>query len=198
MKAKKYAYAAIGAPVSLAKQTQDRIDDIRAKATEGAMTLSKNARNQVTIWSKEGEKFVGTVTDSKRIDDLTSKVDLDQAKEQVNKLRDQLEDLLATWKTNFRPESKTVTKEKVVVETGATAAAKTSVAKPAAKTTAAKTAAVKTAAQKPAAKKPVTKKPARKPAAKSTATKASAAKKAPARKPAARTTAPKTTTAKAS
>ena len=61
-------------------------------------------------WAVEGEKVVLSVKDRKVVDDITAKVDLDQAKEQVSKLRDQLEELLATWRTSFRPE-KTEVKE---------------------------------------------------------------------------------------
>ncbi len=160
MEPKKYAYAVIGAPVVIARHTQEKIDGLRTKATETATSLSKDARTRVDLWSKEGEKLVGKVSDSKKIDELAAKVDLGPAKDQVNKLRDQLEGLLSTWKANFRPEG--VTKEKVVIETP----------KPAAKKPAAK----KPAAKKPAAKKPAAKKPAAKTGAKKPAPKAPAAK----------------------
>jgi hypothetical protein len=168
MKASKYAYAAVGAPVAIAKQLQEKLDDARAKMTETALGFSKEARSQVEAWSKTGEKLVGKVTDTKKIDEFTAKVDLEQAKEQVHKLREQLDDLLSTWKTNFRPEEKVAVKEPVVIQTAkpvvTTPAAKkpapkaTAAKKPAAKATAAKKPAAKaTAAKKPAARKPVVK-----------------------------------------
>ncbi|MGI8517692.1 MAG: hypothetical protein ACR2ME_05045, partial [Acidimicrobiia bacterium] len=55
-------------------------------------------------WATEGEKLLGKLTDAKVVDDIASRVDFDQVSTQVNKLRDQLEDLLATWRTSFRPE----------------------------------------------------------------------------------------------
>ncbi len=188
MEAKKYAYAAIGAPVAIAKQAQEKIDDVRGRATDAALEFSKDARDRMTAWSKEGEKLVGKVTDSKRIDDLTARVDFEQAKEQVNKLRDQLEDLLSTWKANFRPETKPVGKETVVIE----APAKSTPAKStAAKSTAAKsTTAKKPAAKKPAGKttaKPAAKKPAGKTTTGKTSPKAGAAKSTAAKRPAAKT-----------
>jgi hypothetical protein len=73
---------------------------------------------------------------------------------QVNKLRDQLEDLVATWRTNFRPATETAAKS-----VSTPAASKSVVSKPAAKkATAAKKPAAKkaTSAKKPAAKKTVT------------------------------------------
>ncbi len=198
MEAKKYAYAAIGAPVAIAKQAQEKIDDVRGRATDAALEFSKDARDRMTAWSKEGEKLVGKVTDSKRIDDLTARVDFEQAKEQVNKLRDQLEDLLSTWKANFRPETKPVGKETVVIEAPAksTAAKSTPAKSTPAKSTAAKsTTAKSTTAKKPAAKKPAgttTAKPAaKKPAGKTTtgktSPKAGAAKSTAAKRPAAKT-----------
>ncbi len=203
MEAKKYAYAAIGAPVAIAKQAQEKIDDVRGRATDAALEFSKDARDRMTAWSKEGEKLVGKVTDSKRIDDLTARVDFEQAKEQVNKLRDQLEDLLSTWKANFRPETKPVGKETVVIEAPAkstpaksTAAKSTAAKSTTAKSTTAKsTTAKSTTAKKPAAKKPAgktTAKPAaKKPAGKTTtgktSPKAGAAKSTAAKRPAAKT-----------
>ena len=164
MKPSKYAYAAVGAPVAIAKQLQEKLDDARAKVSETALGFSKDARTQVDTWSKTGEKLVGKMTDSKRIDEFTAKVDLEQAKEQVHKLREQLDDLLSTWKTNFRPEGKVAIKEPVVIQTAkpvvkvTTPAAKaTATKKPAAKATAAKKPVAKATAKKPAARKPVVK-----------------------------------------
>ncbi len=198
MEAKKYAYAAIGAPVAIAKQAQEKIDDVRGRATDAALEFSKDARDRMTAWSKEGEKLVGKVTDSKRIDDLTARVDFEQAKEQVNKLRDQLEDLLSTWKANFRPETKPVGKETVVIEAPAksTAAKSTPAKSTPAKSTAAKsttaksTTAKSTTAKKPAGKttaKPAAKKPAGKTTTGKTSPKAGAAKSTAAKRPAAKT-----------
>ncbi len=198
MEAKKYAYAAIGAPVAIAKQAQEKIDDVRGRATDAALEFSKDARDRMTAWSKEGEKLVGKVTDSKRIDDLTARVDFEQAKEQVNKLRDQLEDLLSTWKANFRPETKPVGKETVVIEAPAkstpaksTAAKSTAANSTTAKSTTAKsTTAKSTTAKKPAGKttaKPAAKKPAGKTTTGKTSPKAGAAKSTAAKRPAAKT-----------
>ncbi len=163
MESKKYAYAVIGAPLVIARQAQEKIDGLRTKAGETATSLSKDARARVNLWSKEGEKLVGKVADSKKIDELTAKVDLGPAKDQVNKLRDQLEDLLSTWKANFRPEG--VAKEKVVIETPKPPA-KTAAKRPAAKAPTAPRTVTKTAAKKPAAKAPAAKTAAKKPAAK--------------------------------
>ena len=172
METKKYLYAAVGAQVSIAKAAQAKVEEMREKLAESAQTFTKDAQKRVTEWATEGEDFVTKLSDTSPIEDIAARVDFDQMQTQVNRLRDQLEDLMATWRTNFRPTGKEeqVPAGKVEVEVAPAEAAK----KPAAKKPAAK----KPAAAKPAAKKPATKKPAAKatatkPAAKATATKAS-------------------------
>jgi hypothetical protein len=101
------------------------------------------------------------------VDEFASRVDFDQVSTQVNKLRDQLEDLLATWRSSFRPEKLPTIKAEASSDgvKFETIPAK----KPAARKS---TAAKKTSGAKKA----------------TGAKKASGAKKAPARKPAARKT----------
>ena len=152
MEAKKYLYAAVGAPVTAAKSTQSRVEEIRTKIEENLKSFGEDAHKRIEDWSKTGESTVGKITETKTIDDLTTRVDFDQVQTQVHKLRDQLEDLVSTWRSNFRP---------------ATEAAATPVAAP-----------VKAESKKPATKTPAAKKPATKaPAAKTAAAKKPAAKK---------------------
>ena len=156
MEAKKYIYAAVGAPVVVAKNTQERVEEIRAKIEENLKSFSTDAQKRIDSWATEGESTVGRLTDAKSIDELTTRVDFDQVQEQVNKLRDQLEDLVATWRSNFRPATEAPAKVEEKVE----AAAKAPVAKKPAAKKPATAAAKKPAAKKPAAKKPAAKKPA--------------------------------------
>jgi hypothetical protein len=140
METKDVLYAAVGAPVVVARKVGSKVNDLRAKLSEEATEYGKVAEKTIDSWAVEGEKVIGRISDGKVVDELTSKVDLDQAKEQVSKLRDQLEDMLATWRSSFRPEK---IGEKVEV---------TEVKTPAPKTPAKKTPARKPAARKPAAK----------------------------------------------
>lgn len=179
MQTKKYLYAAVGVQVAAAKAAQSKLDELMSKVTDNATTASTDLKGRIEGWAGEGEQFLGKVTDTKAIDELTSKVDFDQVQTQVNKLRDQLEDIMSTWRSNFRPEVEKV-KVEATITAETTPAAKTVAAKPAARTTAAKT----TAAKKPAAKKPAAKTT----AAKTTAAKTTAAKKPAAKKPAAKKT----------
>ena len=104
MNTKSVLYAAVGAPVVAARKVGVKAGDLRSKLSEGATEYSQVAEKAIDSWAVEGEKVVGRITDGKVVEEISSKVDLDQAKEQVSKLRDQLEDMLATWRTSFRPE----------------------------------------------------------------------------------------------
>ena len=121
---KKVLYAAVGVPVVTARKLSERVNEMGSKLTK-----------DYDVWAKEGEKVVTKVTDRKMVEDFVedigAKMDFDQIQEQVGKLREQLDDMLGTWRSSFRP------------ATEKTAAAKPA-AKPAAKVT--------TAAKKPAAK----------------------------------------------
>ncbi|MFZ0627210.1 MAG: hypothetical protein WAN34_12005 [Acidimicrobiia bacterium] len=155
MQTKDVLYAAVGAPVVAARKVGVKVKDLRSKIAEETSGYSQAAEKAINGWAVEGEKVVGKISDGKVVDEITSKVDLDQAKEQVTKLRDQLEDMLATWRSSFRPER---SESQPVVEVTAP----------------------KPAAKKPAAKKPATKKPATKTSA-AKATGSTAAKKSPAK-----------------
>jgi hypothetical protein len=109
MNTKNVLYAAVGAPVVAARKVGVKASDLRSKLTEGATEYGQVAEKTIDGWAVEGEKVVGRITDGKVVEEISSKVDLDQAKEQVSKLRDQLEDMLATWRTSFRPEKATET-----------------------------------------------------------------------------------------
>jgi hypothetical protein len=164
MKAKSVMYAAVGAPVVVARKMGERVSSLKGNLDKQTSAYTKKAEARIEAWANEGEKVVSRIGDGKVVEEISSKVDLDQAKEQVTKLRDQLEDMLDTWKASFRPEKETANK---------TAAA----AKPAAKSTVTtSTATKKPAAKKPAAKKPASKKPAAKTSAAKIGTKTSAAK----------------------
>lgn len=170
MKAQKAIYAVVGAPVVGARKVGEQVEEIRSRLGKEASSFSKTAGKRFDAWATEGEKLINKLTDAKVVDDIASRVDFDQVSTQVNKLRDQLEDLLATWRTSFRPEKLPTVRVEASTEGVKfdTIPAK------------------KTPARKPVAKKA--------PAAKQTpATKSSAAKKAPAAK---KTTAAKRPAAK--
>ena len=139
MQAKNVLYAAVGAPVVAARKVSDQVSELKGKVSKETAGYTEKAEKAIDGWAAEGEKVVSQISEGKVVEEISQKVDLDQAKEQVSKLRDQLEDMLATWRQSFRPEQ---AEEKASAGT-ATGATKTA-AKPAAK---------KPAGRKPAAKK---------------------------------------------
>lgn len=146
MQTKSVLYAAVGAPVVAARKVSGKMSAIKDKVGEETVSYGKAAEKAIESWAVEGEKIVTRVSEGKVVEEISSKVDLDQAKEQVGKLRDQIEDMLATWRSSFRP-------EKAEVKEAKAPAAKTAAAKkPAAKKPAAKTSAAKTTKSSTAAK----------------------------------------------
>ena len=154
MEAKNVLYAAVGAPVVAARKVGDRVGALKERFSKERISYTEAAEKAISDWAAEGEKLVEKLSDGKVVEEISAKVDLDQAKEQVGKLRDQLEDMISTWRQSFRPEKGDAEAEK-----------KAPASKPAPKTTAAK----KPAAKTTAAKKPATKTSAAK-STKSTAT----------------------------
>jgi len=141
MQAKNVLYATVGAPVVAARKVGEGVTVLRTKLSEGTSGYGQAAEKAIGSWAAEGEKVVARITDGKVVDEITAKVDLDQAKEQVSKLRDQLEDMLATWRSSFRPEKAQTTTAKAATAPAAKApAAKKPASKTGAKASAAKTA----------------------------------------------------------
>lgn len=104
MQTKSVLYAAVGAPVVVARKVGDKVSVMKDRMGQERAARSKAAGATIEGWAAEGEKVVARVSEGKVVGEISSKVDLDQAKEHVSKLRDQLEDMLATWRTSFRPE----------------------------------------------------------------------------------------------
>jgi hypothetical protein len=184
MTAKNVMYAAVGAPIVAARKVADAVADLRSARNKEADTLGKTANKRVALWADEGEKLVNRITDAKMVDELTSKVDFDQVSNQVSKLREQLEDMLATWRASFRPE-KMPTVRVEASPNGVTVETKKAAAK---KPAGRKATSTKSVAKKAPAR---AKKAAAKSSTASKSTSKTTAKKAPARKAAARTTAKK-------
>ena len=146
MQTKSVLYAAVGAPVVAARRVGDKVTDMKDRVGEKTSSRSKAAGEAIEGWAVEGEKVVTRVSEGKVVEEISSKVDLDQAKEQVGKLRDQLEDMLATWRTSFRPEK--IDEDTEPKETEKEAKKPVSKKQPAAKATPAKKPTTKTSAAK--------------------------------------------------
>lgn len=90
---KKAAFAAVGAPVVAGKRIAD---------WSGRMT--KSAQKQFEAWVDEGEKITQQLRDGKVVEEIKDRVDFEQLQDRVEKLRDQLEDVLANWRDTFKPQ----------------------------------------------------------------------------------------------
>lgn len=178
--ATKTAYAAVGAPVVVGR-----------KIVEMSTKAMKAARSEFDTWAAEGTKVTKQIKDRDMVGDL--KDELDQIQGRVGKLREQLEDVLVTWRDNFVPgteEPQKVAETKPAAKAATTKAAstKSTASKTAAKKSTSTKSAPKTAAKKPAAKKSTSTKStasktaAKKPAAKKSTTTKSTASKASAKK----------------
>lgn len=173
MKVEKAFYAAVGAPVASARRMGEQVDVMRTRLSKEASSMGKSAAKRFDAWAVEGEKLIGKLTDAKVVDDIAARVDFDQVSTQVNKLRDQLEDLLATWRSSFRPEK--LPTVKIEASTEGVKFDTIPARKPAARKTVAKKTPV--AKKASAAKKTVKKAPAKKTTAKKTTARKPAAKK---------------------
>lgn len=137
--AQKAAYAAFGAPMVIGR----RITEYGGKVGHG---LRQEIENSIA----EGEKLVERLRDRNVVDELKDRMDIDQLQNRVERLRDQLEDVLASWRESFRPhpeepapapEKKPTTAKKAASGTTKKAASGTTARKPASGTTAKKAAA---------------------------------------------------------
>jgi hypothetical protein len=90
---KKAAYAAMGAPVVASRH----LGRLSGKARKGA-------RREFEKWVAEGERMTAELRQGKVVDEIKEKVDFDHLQGRVEKLRDQLEDVLANWRATFKPE----------------------------------------------------------------------------------------------
>ena len=117
--ATKAFYAALGAPVVTGRKLRDFANRL---ADDWADTFAEMAA--------EGEKVAEQLQDRN--------VDLEQLQTQVEKLRDQLETVLTTWRETFTPAARTdngePAEEKTTKSGAKTAAAKKTAPKTAAKT----------------------------------------------------------------
>jgi hypothetical protein len=66
--------------------------------------MTKSAQKQFEAWVDEGEKITQQLRDGKVVEELKDRVDFEQLQGRVEKLRDQLEDVLANWRDTFKPQ----------------------------------------------------------------------------------------------
>ena len=175
MQAKEVLYAAVGAPVVAARKVGEQMSALRDRVSKETGTYAEAATRAIDEWAAEGEKLMTRITEGKMVEEISQKVDLDQAKEQVGKLRDQLEDMLSTWRSSFRPEKAEKPGESApAAQTATTPRSESAPKTPAPKGSTAKSAAKKPASKTSAAKTTKSSQAAKKSSAKSTSTRSKA------------------------
>lgn len=107
MKAKNAVYAAVGAPIVAARALNARLGSLREELESRREGLGDRAQKALEEWTREGREAMERVSDGNVVDEFAARVDFDQARDQVGRLRDQLEEMLATWRSSFRPEGQT-------------------------------------------------------------------------------------------
>ncbi len=146
--------------------------------------LADNAQTQMSTFAEEGEKTAKKLQGGNVVEEIQHRVDLDKVQDRVEKLRDQLEGALQSWRESFTPTDTRTPAKKVTVESDSPTATDAA----AASTAAAKSGATTATATKPAARKPATKASTTKTgatksgAAKTSTAKTGTATKAPAQK----------------
>ncbi len=153
---KKAVFAAVGAPVVTARKASAKWNELTEAMRTRGETFSGEARKEFDTWAAEGHKLVERIGDGPVVEQITSKIEDLDVEGQVGKLREQLDDMLASWRKGFRPESQKVTIETIpATKKPASSKKVTADKKPGAKKA---PAAKKTNAKRPAAKKPAAKK----------------------------------------
>jgi hypothetical protein len=133
--AKKTAFAAVGAPVVVARKVKDF-----------STKMMSDAQTQIDIYAKEGEKMTKQLKERNVVEELENRMNIDKVQDRVEQLRDQLENTLNNWRESFTPD-----------ETPKKAPAKPTAKKAPAKPTAKKAPAKKAPAKKAPAKAAATK-----------------------------------------
>ena len=145
--ARKAFYAGIGAPVVAGRLAKEYAEWVAAKGSK----YGKMAQGQFDELSKEGQKVTKQLRDADVVEELQSRVDFDKVQDRVEKMRDQLEGALDSWRESFTPAAKPATKKPVATKAPAS---KPAAKKPATKaTTAKKATTTKKAPAKTTAKK---------------------------------------------
>jgi hypothetical protein len=134
--AAKAVYAAIGAPVVTGRKIRDF-----------GMQFADDTAAAFDEWADEGRKVTERLQDQKVVEVVQE--DFEHLQVQVEKLRDQLEDVLSTWRENFVPAPHT-TEPPAKATAKKPAAKKTTTKKTTPKSTATKTTPKKTTPKKTA------------------------------------------------
>jgi hypothetical protein len=108
----KAAHAVVGAPVVVAR----RLSSYGGKVGEGI-------REELDAYIAEGEQLLERLRERDVVEDIKERVDLENLQDRVERLRDQLEEVLANWRESFRPHDDVPEAADAVAEAAAEAVA---------------------------------------------------------------------------
>jgi hypothetical protein len=150
--ATKAAHATLGAPVVITRRVRhiggEQLRELRERFAGYSEKLTATAQDLVDEYAVEGEKVAKQIRGNTVVEELQNRVDLDKVTARAEKLRDQLEAAMQSWRDSFNPGEAKEAATKVAVEAEETKTVPA--AKRPAKTTG-------TTARKPAARKPAAK-----------------------------------------
>jgi hypothetical protein len=157
--ATKAVHAALGAPVVITRRVRtigsQQLKELSERFAGYSDRLSTTAQTLVDDSAVEGEKVAKQIRGNQVVEELQHRVDLDKVTDRVEKLRDQLEAAMQSWRESFNPGEAKEAAKKVAVEAEETVKP-TPTAKGTASATRTRTTtrkpATKTAAAKPASK----------------------------------------------
>ena len=113
----KAAHAVVGAPVVVARRLQSY-----------GGRVGESLGKEIDAYVAEGERLIERLRERDVVEDIKERVDLEHLQDRVERLRDQLEEVLANWRESFRPHDETPAADEPIGE--AAEAAAEAIAKP--------------------------------------------------------------------
>ncbi len=96
------ALAAVGAPLAARRAVRGRIAETRQRLRRTVVSVAEETERHIEDWADEGENLVSTLTGTRPVDEITSRVDFDRIEDRVVKARRQLEEVVSTWRESGR------------------------------------------------------------------------------------------------
>ncbi|HEY5727769.1 MAG TPA: hypothetical protein VIV08_04080, partial [Acidimicrobiia bacterium] len=105
--ATKAVHASLGAPVVITRRVRhiggEQLRELRERLAGYSEKLTATAQDLVDEYAVEGEKVAKQIRGNTVVEELQHRVDLDKVTDRVEKLRDQLEAAMQSWRESFNP-----------------------------------------------------------------------------------------------
>lgn len=100
--ARTLALAAVGAPLAARRAVRGRIAETRQRLRRTVVGVAEETERHIEEWAEEGESLVSTITGTRPVSEITSRVDFDRIEDRVVRARRQLEEVVSTWRESGR------------------------------------------------------------------------------------------------